>query len=248
MLFNFFKSKNSAESKLFYKTDIHCHIMPGVDHGAQSVDESLELIAAQQRWGIEQIILTSHVTDDTFENNPDTLAEGFRILTEGVKEAGNPIRLAYSAEYRIDTLFTDQLEKGLIVPMPDNYLLLENAFIQEPIGLDRLLFDLKVKGYKVIMAHPERFPYYYGNLDRYKQLHEAGNRFQINLLSLAGFFGKDTKKIAEWIVKNGMADFLGSDMHHLRHAEAIDKYLRSADYRKLLPWLERTVKNDIFKL
>ena len=249
MLFNFFKSSASnAAPELFYKTDIHCHIMPGVDHGAATTEDSLQLIESQQGWGIEQIILTSHVTESTFENNPETLADGFERLTKAVAEAGNPIKLAYSAEYRIDSLFMEQLENNRIVPMPDNYLLVENSFIQEPIGLDRLLFDLKVKGFKTIMAHPERFPYYHESLRRYEVLHDAGNLFQINLLSLAGYFGKETKKVAEWMVKNGMVDFLGSDIHHMRHVNAINKYLKSSDYRKLRPLMEKTVKNDIFKL
>lgn len=246
MLFNFFKSKGNSESRLFYRTEIHCHIMPGVDHGASTVNDSLELIEAERRWGIDRFILTSHVTEDTFENNPETLAEGFARLKEGVDKVEMPVRMAYSAEYRLDTLFMEQLRQNRIVPMPGNYLLVENSYIQEPMGLDNLLFDLKVKGYKVIMAHPERFPYYHGNASRYEQLHSAGNLFQVNLLSLAGFFGKDAKKVAEWMAKQGMVDFLGSDVHHMRHVEAIDAYLKSSDYRKLLPYLKKTVKNDIF--
>ncbi|MDE6266308.1 MAG: hypothetical protein K2M07_03045 [Muribaculaceae bacterium] len=246
MLFNFFTSKSSADPKLFFHTDVHCHIMPGVDHGAEDVDESLELIAALRKWGIEQIILTSHVTETTFENNPETLAAGFETLSNSIRDTENPVRLAYSAEYRIDPLFMDQLAKGQIIPMPDNYLLVENSYIQEPLGLDRLLFDLKVKGFKVIMAHPERFPYYQESPKRFEELHTAGNLFQVNLLSLAGYFGKTAKKTAEWLAKNGMVDFLGTDVHHIRHVEAIDNYLRSSDYRKHIPLLEKTVKNDIF--
>lgn len=248
MLFNFLKSKSNSVHKLFYHTDIHAHIMPGVDHGAADVDEALELIGAQQRWGIDQIILTSHVTETTFENNPETLASGFETLSAAMKESGNPVKIAYSAEYRIDPLFMEQLGKGQIIPMPDNYLLVENSYIQEPIGLDTLLFDLKVKGYQVIMAHPERFPYYHESMSRYEALHGAGNLFQVNLLSLAGYFGKAAKKIAETLAKNGMVDFLGSDIHHMQHVDAIDQYLHSSDYRKMLPYLEKTVKNDIFKL
>ena len=247
MLFNFFKSKPSADPKLFYNTEVHCHIMPGVDHGAKTTDDALQLIDAHRKWGIDRFILTSHVTEDTFENNPQTLAEGFDRLTSAVKQTERPVSLAYSAEYRIDPLFMSQLENGQIVAMPGNHLLVENSYIQEPIGLDHLLFDLKVKGYKVIMAHPERFPYYHDTMSRYEELHSAGNLFQINLLSLAGFFGKDVKKVAEWLAKNGIVDFLGSDVHHMRHVAAIDEYLRSSDYRKMVPHLEKTVKNDTFE-
>lgn len=244
-MFNFFFKKKPAElPELFFHTDIHCHIMPGVDHGAQDESESLTLLEAEQKWGISHIVLTSHVTESTFENNPDTLAAGFARTTEVAKGMQNPVTLAYSAEYRIDSLFTEQLEKGLIIAMPENYLLVENSYMQEPWGLDGLLFDLKIKGYKPIMAHPERFEYYQTNRKRYTALHDAGNFFQVNLLSLAGYHGSGAKKTAEWLVSQGYADFLGTDIHHTAHVEAIDKYLRSKEFRSIMPKLEKTVKND----
>lgn len=244
-MFDFlFKKKTAELPELFFHTDVHCHIMPGVDHGSPDEETSLKLIESEQTWGIERIILTSHVTESTFENNPDTLAAGFKRLTDAVASAGNHIRLAYSAEYRIDALFTEQYKNGMLVKMPGDYLLVENSFIQEPWGLDNLLFDLKINGFKPIMAHPERFGYYYNDKKRYTALHDAGNLFQINLLSLAGYHGADAKKIAEWLVEQGYADFLGTDMHHISHFEAIDKYLRSKDFKKLMPKLEKTVKND----
>lgn len=246
-MFNFlFGKKAPAEARLFYKTDVHCHIMPGVDHGASDEAESLQLIEAEQRWGIERIILTPHVTETTFENTPETLAAGFDRITRAVSDAANPIRLAYSAEYRIDTLFTEQYENDRLVPMPEKYILVENSYVQEPWDLDKLLFDLRLKGFTPILAHPERFKYYHHKPERYEQLHAAGF-FQINLLSLAGYHGKEEKKVAEKLVAKGYADFLGSDIHHSRHVEAIDAYLRTKDYRRMLPYLEKSVKNDTIK-
>ena len=244
-MFDFlFKKKTAELPELFFHTDIHCHIMPGVDHGSPDVETSLKLIESEQSWGINRIVLTSHVTESTFENTPETLAAGFERLTAAVKEAGNDIKLAYSAEYRIDSLFSEQYAAGKLIKMPGDFLLVENSFIQEPWGLDNLLFDLKINGYKTIMAHPERFPYYYEDKKRYDKLHSAGNYFQVNLLSLSGYHGGDAKKIAEWLVNKGYADFLGTDIHHHSHVEAIDKYLRSKEFKKLMPMLEKTVKND----
>ncbi|MCM1297082.1 MAG: hypothetical protein NC311_16200 [Muribaculaceae bacterium] len=244
MLDFLFGKKQSKPAELFYHTDIHCHIMPGVDHGAGNEEESLALLEAEMRWGITRLVLTSHVTEVTFENNPTTLAEGFRRITDAVKSASLPVELAYSAEYRIDELFMEQFEKGDIVPMPQKYLLVENSYLQEPWGLDNLLFDIKVKGYRPIMAHPERFLYYHDRVERYDELHRAGNLFQINLLSLAGYHGKAEKKMAEKLVEKGYADFLGSDIHHMEHVESIEAYLKSKDYQRMLPMLRTTVKND----
>lgn len=244
-MFDFFFGKKKAElPELFFHTDIHCHIMPGVDHGSPDVETSLELIESEQSWGINRIVLTSHVTESTFENNPETLAAGFERLTNAVSAAKKDIKFAYSAEYRLDSLFTEQYKEGKLIKMPGDFLLVENSFIQEPWGLDNLLFDLKINGFKTIMAHPERFCYYYDDKKRYDNLHAAGNYFQVNLLSLSGYHGSDAKKIAEWLVIKGYADFLGTDIHHRAHVEAIDKYLRSKEFKKLMPMLEKTVKND----
>lgn len=244
-MFDFlFRKKRQEPVELFYHTDIHCHIMPGVDHGSPDEETSLQLIEAQQKWGIKRIILTPHVTESTFENNPQTLGDGFSRIKKAVAKAGNDILLEYSAEYRIDTLFTKQLEKGEIKAMPQNYLLVENNYIQEPWDLDNLLFNLRLSDYKPIMAHPERFAYYHNDMKRYDALHEAGNLFQINLLSLAGYHGKEVKKVAEKLVEKGYADFLGSDIHHTSHAETIDTYLHSKDYHKMEPLLMKTVIND----
>lgn len=249
MFFSIFnKSKEAA--KLFYKTDIHCHIMPGVDHGAGTIEDSFALLDAERRWGIERIIFTSHVTETTFENTPESLAGGFRVLTGALTDAGRAeeFELAYSAEYRLDSYFLSLLEKGRIVPFPDNHLLIENSFLQEPFGLDELIFKLQTMGYSLILAHPERYPYYFNNFKRYEDLHSRGVEFQCNLLSLAGYHGKEGQKIAERFAKEGMIDYLGSDLHHKRHIEAIDDYLQSKSYRKLLPLLEKTVKNDSLKV
>lgn len=246
-MFNFlFKNRSDESRTLFYKTDIHCHIIPGVDHGAQTPEDSLALLDAEKRWGIERIVLTSHVTENTFENTPESLSSGFRNLLAALKDAGreNEFSLAFSAEYRIDSLFLEQLEKGIITPFPDGHLLIENSFLQEPIGLDNLIFRLQTLGYTLILAHPERYTYYYNNFNRFINLHERGVEFQTNLLSLSGYHGKDVRQMAEKFAKEGLIDYLGSDLHHPRHVEAIDSFISSKSYTKLLPALQQTVKND----
>lgn len=232
-MFNFLK-KTKEPRHLFFSTDVHCHIVPGVDDGSPDTETSMELLERMASWGIRRIIATPHMTLDTFENTPDILDPALAELQEALDRSDLDIELSRTAEHRIDDFFMSQLEKGAIVPYPNNYLLVENSFVQEPWGLDRLLFDLKLKGYKPVMAHPERFLYYQEDRDRYAQLHQAGNLFQVNVLSLAGYYGKPTRQMAEWLVENGMVDFLGTDLHHHRHADAIEEYLGSKDYRKLV--------------
>ncbi|MDE6283758.1 MAG: hypothetical protein K2L97_07195 [Muribaculaceae bacterium] len=243
-MFNFFRKKQAERPEIFFHTDIHCHLVPGVDDGQSTPEGGAELIAREKEWGIERIIVTPHVTQDTFENTPDTLVPAFGRLRDAVRERGVYIDLKLSAEYRIDAFFTSQLDKGLVTPMPNNYLLVENSFIQESWNLDKILFDLKMRGYKPILAHPERYAYYFTNKNRYHQLHDAGNLFQVNLLSLAGNYGKEVKQMAEYLIDNDMVDFIGTDMHNEKHCATIESYLMSKDYRHHAAKLRDRIFND----
>ncbi len=232
-MFGLFKKKHSEVSGLCFSTDIHCHIIPGIDDGSPDLATSVELIERMQGWGIKRIIASPHVTQDSFENTPDTIAPAFEELKTELEAKGSDIELSHSAEYRIDEFFMEQLQCDNIVPMSGGYLLVENSYIQEPWNLDRLLFDLKVRGYKPVLAHPERYYYYYGNKrTRYEEIHATGTLFQINLLSLAGYYGKDEKSVAEYLIEKGCVDFIGTDLHHHRHADSIDAYLASKDCRR----------------
>lgn len=231
-MISFFK-KSKQPQPFFFTTDIHCHIVPGVDDGSPDLTTSLELLERMESWGLKRIITTPHMTLDTFENTNENLDPAFDELKQGAEQAGRNVKLERSAEHRVDDFFLKQLAEGGIKPYPNNYLLVENSFVFEPIGLDRTIFDLKLKGYKPIMAHPERFRYYQTDRSRYDMLHQSGNLFQVNILSLAGYYGKSTKQMAEWLVEKGYVDFLGTDLHNHDHADAIEEYLASKDYRKL---------------
>lgn len=243
-LLNFF-SKNNTPAKLPFKTDIHCHIIPGVDDGSPDSATSSELVERMRAWGIEKIIATPHVTESTFENTPDILDPALDELLTELNKRNIRIPITLSSENRIDDYFREQLATGQITPFPNNYILVENSFIQEPWQLDQFLFDLKVKGYKPILAHPERFVYYYDeHPQRYDELHHAGTLFQINVLSLAGAYSKKEKRAAERLIEKGYVDFLGTDLHNHRHADAIDAYLRTKDARNHFSALENRLLND----
>ena len=237
--------RKKEQVKLFYNTDIHCHILPGVDHGSPSLEKSLEMLQAEAEMGISRVILTSHVTAVTFENTREKLMDAFLKLQDAVTDAGLDMDLALSAEYRMDEYFDKEYAADHLLPMPGNYILLENSFQQELMNLDELLFDMQIKGYRTILAHPERYTYYSRRRKRYEQLHNAGARFQVNILSFTGYFGEEARDSALWFAKNGMIDFLGSDMHNIKHAHIIMDYLNSKEWKRLGPELEETVKNDM---
>jgi len=243
-MFNFLRKKRDTPAELFFHTDIHSHIIPGIDDGSPSADTSAKLIQRMKSWGLTRLIATPHVTESTFENTPEIMDRAMNSLKAVLESRDIDIELSHSAEYRLDDLFNREFANGRIAPFPNDYLLVENSFIQEPWGLDETLFDLKVKGYNPILAHPERYAYYHSQKERYKKLHDDGTMFQVNLLSLAGHYGRDVRKIAEYLISQGMVDFIGTDLHNDRHADAIEAYLSSKDYQRDRNALCGVILND----
>jgi tyrosine-protein phosphatase YwqE len=241
-ILSFFSKKEPV--KLPFHTDIHCHIVPGVDDGSPDASTSADLVERMQGWGISRIIATPHVTEATFENTPEILDPALDELRQELARRGNGIEVIRSSENRIDDFTRELLEKGMIKPMPGNYLLIECSFLQEPMMLDQFIYGLKMQGYKPILAHPERYYYYHDNYRRYAELHNLGTLFQINVLSLAGYYSKHEKKVAERLIEMGCVDFLGTDLHNHRHADSIDHYLTTSDARRHATALEARIFND----
>lgn len=242
-MFNFF-SKPRKPVLLPFSTDIHCHVLPGVDDGTPDIDTSVMLISRMQRWGIDRIFASPHVTKDAFPNTPDILDAATGRLNKALGENGSEIRVSHHAEYRLDEFSKSQWEKNIYMPLPDHYIMIENPFVAEAWFIDQCVFDLQVKGFTPILAHPERYSYYFRNRGRYDALHNAGAKFQINLLSLAGAYGKEQREVAEYLISKGYVDFLGSDLHNAAHADAIDAYLQTKQATSHLSALEGKLLND----
>lgn len=243
-IFSIFSRRREPVS-LPFSTDIHCHILPGVDDGSPDAVTSADLVERMQAWGIRRIIASPHVTECSFENTPEILDPALEELRSELARRGNDIVVTRSSENRIDDYFRTLLKAGQITPMPDNYILVENSFIQEPWQLDQFLYDLRIKGYRPILAHPERYYYYHGRTStRYDEMHRAGTYFQVNVLSLAGAYGKEEKKVAEQLIEKGYVDFLGTDLHNARHADIIDAYLGGSDARRHFAALAPRLMND----
>lgn len=243
-MFNIFSRKRQP-IQLPFTIDMHCHVVPGVDDGSPDATTSADLIERMQAWGITRIIATPHITEATFENTPDILDPALEELHEQLRRRGNDIVVTRASENRIDGFFRDQMEQGVITTHPGRYLLLENSWVQEPFQLDQYLYDLKLQGYKPVLAHPERYPYYSeGHPERYDRLHRAGVLFQVNVLSLAGHYGKREKAAAELLLSKDYIDFLGTDLHNMRHADSIDAYLCTRDAQRHYDALHGRLLND----
>ncbi|MCD8287431.1 MAG: hypothetical protein LUC18_01110, partial [Porphyromonadaceae bacterium] len=142
--------------------------------------------------------------------------------------------------------FAELLQEGekAFILLPGRHLLVENPFSQAPMALENFLFQLTLKDIHPIWAHPERYRYYHARRDIYTHIHDRGILFQVNLLSLAGYYGKEVKEIAWWLGQNGWIDLLGSDLHDTRQAQAITGWLSTSEYQRAVEML-RTLKNDL---
>lgn len=237
-------SRHKEPQPLFFNTDIHCHVLPGIDDGAPDAMAGADLVEQLGRWGVKRVMASPHVTYGTFENDASTVAAAMAELKAELDRRGCTIEISHSAENRIDDLFLKNLEQGTLMTLPGKRLLVENPFFQEPWNLDQLLFDLQVKGYRPILVHPERYSYYYGKKERYDVLHNGGTTFQVNILSLAGHYGRDEKRIAEYLIEKGLVDYVGTDIHRASHVESINRYLASKDYLRHRDALASRIGND----
>lgn len=243
IMFNIFTKKRAPE-KLWFTTDLHSHLLPGIDDGCQDEATAVALVNRMKSWGYERLLITPHVTRSTYENTPETIDAAYERFKSALAGTGVDIDSGVSAEYRVDDLFAQQLEQNLVRPLPNDYILIENSFLREPPTIENVIFDLQLKGFRPVMAHPERFSYYWKNPSRLTHLHEAGALFQINLLSLSGMYGKEQRRMALELGDAGLVDFIGTDLHNLSGADSIEDYLSSKDYLADRKKLERRVRND----
>ena len=206
-----FTSRQTIEKSglLVNSLDYHSHLLPGVDDGVQSMDDTLEILANFEQQGIAELWLTPHVMED-IPNTTEKLKERFEELKVAYK--GN-IKLNLAAEYMLDALFDARLEAGDLLPLGEQgtHLLVETSYFNSPMRLHDTLARIKSRGYYPVLAHPER--YQYMDEKDYKKLKVAGVKFQLNWASLAGRYGRPEQKKAEWLVKKNMYDVVGSDTH-----------------------------------
>lgn len=226
-MFGLFKKKK--EIKYNFKNigvDMHSHILPGIDDGAPTVRESVMMAHKFIELGFSKLIATPHIMADYYRNTPDTIHKALDIVREEFHHQKINLAIEAAAEYYLDETFENKLNKGDLLTIGNNYLLFELSYINYPNNLKDIIQKMNDKGYKPILAHPERYPYFYNSLDNYYQAKEYGCYFQLNTISLTGYYGKQAQKIAEDLVDNMLIDFIGSDMHHLKHALALQQSLR----------------------
>jgi tyrosine-protein phosphatase YwqE len=221
-MFSFFK-KTAAQSDLAcLRCDIHSHLVPGIDDGSPDLETSVRLIRGLIGLGYKKIITTPHINADIFPNTPAIIRSGQIVVTEELWRLGVDVEFRAAAEYLLDDRFSRLLATGEpLLALKDNLVLVELSFAVPAINLREILFDMQLKGYQPVLAHPERYLYFGANRKWYDQLRDAGCLFQLNLLSIAGHYGPESSRLVEYLIKKQYVDFLGTDMHHERHLEVL---------------------------
>mgnify|MGYP002624669045 CR=1 FL=1 len=217
------------------ETDMHSHLLPGIDDGVPTIEEALEVIKALRNLGYRRLVTTPHVMVERYPNTTEIILDKFNLLKEAVLRADIPVEVVAAAEYFMDDHFAGLLEKGDLMTLDAHgKVLVEMSFLHPPLALKQYLFDMQTQGYVPVLAHPERYPFYHNKLDEYRTLKEAGCLFQVNILSITGHYGPDVQQATQLLLKHKMVDFLGTDAHRLRHAQTLRAALRSGHLEKTL--------------
>jgi tyrosine-protein phosphatase YwqE len=230
-----------TDNALNIRVDLHAHLLPGVDDGADNIEESLTMLRGMERLGIQRIYLTPHIRSSHFPNTPISLRPVFDEFRQAAMQAAIKVQLDLCAEYYIDAVFQETLQANApLLCFPGNYLLLEASMHQESLFLFDTLFDVQGRGYNVILAHPERYPYYWNKVDIYRKLKQVGCLLQVNLLSFIGYYGREAKTAVELLYKHKLIDLVATDIHHIKQVELLSEKV----IRKMLANID--IKNDQF--
>ncbi len=232
-MFNIFKKGKPKLSDIipYNFVDIHSHILPGIDDGAKNLTESYEMINEMKSLGFSKIIGTPHTISGLYDNTNEIIKSSFlKIKTEKI----NDVVIDYASEYMIEPELIYKAENKNLLTLKKKFVLTEMSFIQAPKDLYEILFIIQTNGYKPIIAHPERYLYFSKDFSDYEKLKNIGCKFQLNLLSSVGYYGPDVLKITNKLLKNNFIDYVGSDIHSIKHINFIKKNkLRISEIDKL---------------
>lgn len=245
-MFTFFKSKPTLKDLIpDHHIDIHSHLLPGIDDGARTFADTLRLTKALQEIGVTEFITTPHIIQHVWDNTQEQILDKKSDTVLELQKNNITIPFHAAAEYLMDDQFVQLFQSHNLLTLKDNYVLVEMSYINPPIQLYSILFDLQVAGYIPVLAHPERYLFYHNNFNEYQKLKRAGCIFQLNLLAVVGYYGAGITKIAEQLLQKGMYTYVGSDVHHDNHIEAFKQKINLKDS---MPLKEVIANNQFFKV
>lgn len=236
-IFNIFKKDTRLKTPVDISTlgcDIHSHFIPGIDDGAKTIEDSVQMLTEMYHMGYKKVITTPHIMGDFYKNTPEIIIGGLEKVRTTLKEANIPIEVEAAAEYYLDFDFEKKLNEEKLLTFGKNYLLFEISYLNPPDNLDHIIFKMQTLGYKPVLAHPERYNFFHSNFKMYENIIEKGALLQLNINSLTGHYSLSTKKIAEQMIRKNMISFLGSDCHHMGHINLIKNVIYEKHLHQLL--------------
>jgi len=222
-MISIFQRKNTVQADFSeLRCDMHSHLIPGIDDGSPDVATSLELIKGLSDLGYQKIITSPHIMWDMYKNTPEIILPAYNAVKNELKKNNSHVEFYVAAEYFLDDYFEKLVDTDApLLTINDNLVLVEFSFVKEPAELKAILFKLQIKGYQPVIAHPERYLYFGAKKHWYEEMKDTGCLFQLNVLSLAGFYGKAPVELAHYLIKQKYFNLIGTDLHNSRHLELL---------------------------
>lgn len=216
-MLHFFSPKTFLLDSMQGMPDIHCHVLPGIDDGSPDLNTSKIILQKYIDLGFKKLYATPHTMGEIYPNTPETI----RQALSKIETLGMDIDITAASEYMLDEVFEKHLEQDNLLFLKKNYVLIELSYFQPPNYLEQIIFQITSKGHIPILAHPERYSFYYRKLDIFRSLKAKGCLLQLNALSLSMHYGTSVQKMAFQLLDDGLYDYIGTDTHKLSHLEAI---------------------------
>jgi tyrosine-protein phosphatase YwqE len=230
----FWQKKKILPDLSWIGADMHSHVIPGIDDGATDMETAMAMIRGFMELGYEKMVTTPHILWEIYPNTPEKIQTGFGMVQQAMHDAGMQVSLSAAAEYFIDDHFTAALQnKEPLLTLANNLVLVEFSMITAPMDLQESIFEMQLQGYQPVIAHPERYVYAGKKKGFFEDLKTSGCLFQVNLLSLTGYYGSGVQELAAYLIKNEYYDLAGTDMHSLKHLHALEKLSSSSLLKKL---------------
>jgi tyrosine-protein phosphatase YwqE len=232
----FRKSSNNEPVDLgILNCDVHSHFIPGIDDGARTMKDTLDLLKGIEDMGYKKVITTPHVMSDFFRNTTAIITTGLEQVRTAAKAEGIQLEIDAAAEYYFDYDLEQKIRGERLLTFGLDYLLFEVSYMNAPDNLDAFIFELQTSGYRPVLAHPERYPFWFTkNLEHFEKLKDKGVLFQLNINALTGHYSPSTKKVAEQMIDKGWYEFIGSDCHHMGHIELMRRVRGEKGLEKLI--------------
>ena len=239
-MFSIFKSKPKLSDLIPEGTiDIHSHLLPGIDDGATDISNTIKLLEGIRKIGFTKCIATPHTLPEIWENTSDGIMETFHTTKNNLEEPLQTMLHHAASEYMINEAFLDRLNSEPLLTIKDNIVLIEMSYMNPPLALKEIIFEIQIKGYQPLLAHPERYLFYHQNTKMYTTLKELDVKFQMNLLSSVGYYGSKVAIAADFLLKENYIDFVGTDVHHMKHIVAFENKIIVKSENQLQSAIER---------